>query len=81
MANEDIPELEVPDSVQFPFDIAMVIDGTVFQVMNVTGQAAAQFLSQPTFVRITPENFAKVGWKYVDGVFAPPQNINYSDGL
>ena len=75
MANEDLPPLEIPVSVQYPYDIALVIDGIVFQIMNVTGQAAAQFLSQPTFVRLTTDNFAKVGWKYVDGVFVPPEDM------
>lgn len=78
---EDIPELVPPTNVLYPYDIALVIDGTVFQVLNVDGQSAAQFMSQPTFVRVTPTNFAKVGWKYVDGKFVEPDSDVYTPGL
>lgn len=71
----DVPDLVVPvvDVPSYPYDIAVIIDGVVFQIMNVDGQSAAQFLSQPTFVRVTNTNSIKVGWVYQNGEFAPPQ--------
>jgi hypothetical protein len=70
----DVPDLVAPkhDVTAFPYDIAVIIDDTVFQIMNVDGQQAAQFLSQPRFVRILPGDLAKIGWKYVDGKFSYP---------
>lgn len=70
----DVPELVFPklDFAPHPYDIALIIDDTVFQIMNVDGQSAAQFLSQPKFVRITGGDFVKVGWKYIDGQFVQP---------
>lgn len=70
----ELPELIVPkvELAQFPFDIAVIIDGVVFQIMNVDGQTAAQFMAQPKFVRITKDNSVKVGWKYIDGKFVAP---------
>ena len=44
--------------------------------MNVDGQQAAQFLSQPRFVRILPGDLAKIGWKYIDGKFSYPGESN-----
>jgi hypothetical protein len=69
-----VPELERPkhEVSAYPYDIALIIDDVIFQIMNVDGQHAAQFLSQPKFVRILPGDFAKIGWKYVDGKFVYP---------
>jgi hypothetical protein len=70
----EVPDLVAPkhDVSAYPYDIAVIIDDTVFQIMNVDGQQAAQFLSQPRFVRILPGDLAKIGWKYIDGKFSYP---------
>lgn len=70
----DLPELVVPqiEIAPHPYDIALVINDTVFQIMNVDGQSAAQFMAQPKFVRVTANDFVKVGWKYIDGQFVQP---------
>ena len=72
----DIPDLVAPkfEVSPHPYDIALVIDDTVFQIMNVDGQHAAQFMSQPRFVRVNPGDYVKIGWKYVDGKFVYPEN-------
>lgn len=72
MADEAIPELVSPALTMHPYDIALIIDDTVFQVLNVDGQAAAQFMAQPTFVRVTSSDNVKIGWKYVNGKFVAP---------
>ncbi len=70
----EIPELVRPkvEIAPNPYDIALIIDGIVFQVMNVDGQSAAQFMAQPTFVRVGKDDNVKVGWRYADGKFMPP---------
>ena len=35
-----------------PYDIALIIDNTVSQVINADGQYAAQMLAQPLFVQV-----------------------------
>jgi hypothetical protein len=72
-----VPTLISPSVSQIPaydFDVALIIDGTVFQIMNIDGQTAAQFLSNPTFVQVA-NGSAKIGWTYQDGVFSPPTNL------
>jgi hypothetical protein len=34
------------------YDLAVIIDNTVYQIIGTDGQSAAQFLSQPTFVQV-----------------------------
>lgn len=73
----DVPELEVPAVQEVrsqPFDIAVIIDNVVYQVINTDGQFAAQLLSSPKFVQVLP-NEAKIGWIYneLDGTFAQPE--------
>jgi hypothetical protein len=73
----DVPTLISPTVSQIPaydFDIALIIDGTVFQIMNVDGQQAAQYLSNPTFVQVV-NGSARIGWTYQNGVFSPPINL------
>jgi hypothetical protein len=72
-----VPPLDKPrhDVSAYPYDLAVIIDDTVFQIMNVDGQHAAQFLSQPKFVRVMPGDFVKIGWKYVDGKFIYPSEL------
>lgn len=71
---EDVPELIRFDSDnpnRLPFDIAVIIDGVVYAILNVDGQGAAQLLSNPTFARIT-DSRVRPGDLYVDGSFIPP---------
>jgi hypothetical protein len=78
----EIPELVQPEIERiapFPYDIALIIDDVVFQVMNVDGQQAAQLMRQPKFVRVTADDYVKVGWKYIDGEFIQP-NIDPDTG-
>jgi hypothetical protein len=73
MALPEVPELVPPAPEHVPaydYNIAMLIDDVVYQVLNVDAQQAAQFMSQPIFVQVGLD--AKVGWKYVDGKFISP---------
>jgi hypothetical protein len=73
----EIPSLNYPVVEQTPnheFDVAMIIDGIVFQIINMDGNTAAQYLSNPTFVQILPGH-AKIGWVYQDGTFSPPSSL------
>jgi hypothetical protein len=69
----EVPELVAPAPEHVPaydYNIAMLIDNVVYQVMNVDSQQAAQFMSQPTFIQVGSD--AKVGWQYIDGKFVSP---------
>lgn len=73
-----IPSLEVPAVQEVrsqPFDIAVIIDNVVYQVINTDGQFAAQLLAQPKFVQVLPSE-AKVGWIYneSDNTFTQPED-------
>lgn len=46
-----------------PYDIAVLIDNTVYQLMNVDGIQAAMFLAQPKFVQVAFGQ-ARIGQKY-----------------
>jgi hypothetical protein len=71
---EELPELEKPFPRQIsPFTVAMVIDGIVYQVLNLDGQTAAQYLSDPEFIQINYGD-AEIGWEYKDGKFSYPEN-------
>ena len=73
----EIPSLNYPAVEQMPnheFDVAMVINGIVFQIINMDGNTAAQYLSNPTFVQVVPGQ-AKIGWTYQDGVFSSPTSL------
>ena len=77
MTKREIPPLEEPVVLvyeNFPYDIALLIDNVVYQTMNVPGDVAAQYLSQPKFVQYV-NNAAHVGWTYdeeTDTFHAPP---------
>ena len=61
---EIIPTLEQPGPVKLhPFNMALIIDNKVYQVMNVDGQTAAAFLADHTFVQIA-DGEAQAGWDY-----------------
>jgi hypothetical protein len=73
----EVPGLEVPavqETRSQPFDIAVIIDNVVYQVINTDGQFAAQLLAQPKFVQVLPSE-AKVGWIYneSDNTFTQPE--------
>jgi hypothetical protein len=63
--DKEIPEIHkpFPEPERLPFDVVMLIDNIVYQVFNIDGQSAAQYLAQPTYLRIK-DGEAKVGWKY-----------------
>lgn len=68
---EEVPELDILNSrnpEKLPFDIALIIDNVVYTIFNVDGQGAAQFLSNPTFARVT-DNRVRPGDLYIDGSF------------
>jgi hypothetical protein len=77
MNKEEVPPLQEPEIVYynyFPYDIALIIDNVVYQTMNVPGEVAAQYMSQPKFVQYT-NNAAHVGWTYdeeTDTFLQPP---------
>jgi hypothetical protein len=66
--SENLPVVPTLDSaVPVPrnndYDLAMVIEGVVYEVMNVDGKSAARFLAQPTFVQVAA-NSVFPGWVY-----------------
>jgi hypothetical protein len=72
----DVPELTPPQPQNIaiqPFDIAIIIDNVVYQVLNCDGTFASQLLAQPLFIQVLSTE-AKVGWIYnpEDGSFTPP---------
>lgn len=72
--SETIPTLEQPVAIKRnPFNVALVIDGLVYQIMNVDGQTAAAFMQPHTFVQIN-EGEAQAGWLYdaATGTFTEP---------
>jgi hypothetical protein len=73
-----IPDL-VPPAIEtiasFPYNVAMIIDGTVYQILNVDGQTAAMYLSNPTFVQVA-QDVARIGWTYDGTEFTSPITPN-----
>jgi hypothetical protein len=59
----EIPELASIDENNLDYSIALIIDGTVYQVLNTDGNSAAQFMSQPVFVQVDKTEVA-IGDKY-----------------
>lgn len=73
MALPEVPQLIPPAAEHVPsyeYNVAMLIDNVVYQVMNVDAQVAAQYMSQPTFIQVGFD--AKVGWIYKDGKLVSP---------
>lgn len=71
---QSIPALDQPVvTKRNPFNMALVIDGQVYQIMNVDGQTAAAFLADHTFVQIA-DGEAQAGWLYdaATGTFSEP---------
>lgn len=52
MALPEIPPLESAVNQRYPYNIAIVIDNVVHQVLNVPGSQAAIFMANPTFVQV-----------------------------
>lgn len=53
MSLPSVPELSVLDvNTDANYNIAVIIDNIVYQVIATDGQSAAQFLAQPTFVQV-----------------------------
>lgn len=71
-----IPQLERTDFVREPYDIALLIDNVVYQLINLDGQAAAQYMSNPTFVQVDYRTVSN-GDVYdpATGTFSKPQVI------
>jgi hypothetical protein len=59
----EIPELTSIDENNLDYSIALIINGTVYQVLNTDGNSAAQFMAQPTFVQVDKTEVA-IGDKY-----------------
>jgi hypothetical protein len=81
----EVPELKkpFPDAVyKLPFNVALIIDGLVYEIINCSGEQAAQFLSQPLFIQVA-EDQAKVGWKYDkdSGEFIRPRYNHETDTI
>jgi hypothetical protein len=71
-----LQELALENIPMEPFDIAMIVDGIVYQTMNVDGQQAALYLAQPKFVQIY-NGQTRLGYVYneADGTFTPPSTV------
>lgn len=65
-----------------PYDVAMIIDGVVYDTMNVDGQFAARLLSQPTFVQFAAGT-VRLGYLYdaATGTFSMPSEPVDTDNL
>lgn len=73
MALPEIPELQPVDNTYYPYDIAVIVDNVVYQVMNVSGQNAAILINQPTFVQVDG-TAVREGYTYdpATGTFTAP---------
>lgn len=67
-----VPNLETPVAIDNGYNLAIVKDGIVYEVMNVDGQQAALLLSGPTFVQIARgAAFAGDSYDAATGTFTP----------
>lgn len=71
----EVPPLQPIQNTYLPYWVAMIIDGVVYDVMNLDGHAASRYLAQPTFVQVGPGD-AGIGWVYDEATntFTPPIN-------
>lgn len=69
----EVPPLGEVSTGRYPYNIAVVVNGTVYSVVNVPGQQAAMYLSQPEFIHVDIGTVT-TGYTYdsVTGEFAPP---------
>jgi hypothetical protein len=61
-----LPDLEPVTSIPAPkydYYLAVVHEGIVYQTLNVDGQTAALYASQPKFVQMSPGE-AQIGYVY-----------------
>lgn len=63
MTLETVPSLNPVTAATQPYWIAVVVNGVVYDVMNLDGQGAAKFLANPTFVQVGPLETG-IGWTY-----------------
>lgn len=77
-----LPDLEEPlpqTFGYFPYEVALIIDDVIYDIFNVDGQQAAQYMAQPKFVLFNPGE-AKLGWIYKDGELSYPEGkISYPE--
>jgi hypothetical protein len=76
MTLPQVPEMQTPfDQAvdEMKYSLAVIIDNTVYFVINTDGQSAARFLAQPTFVQVD-KNLVSEGDIYdpVTGTFSTP---------
>lgn len=71
MSLPSLPPLVAPIQNPQPFNVAVIVDGIVYDVMNIDGQHATMFLSNPTFVQVDGTR-ALTGWHYDGTDFTPP---------
>lgn len=71
----ELKELTFDSIVRYPYNIATVVDGVVYDTMNVPGQTAALYLSQPKFIQFAEEQNVKIGYTYDEatGKFIAPE--------
>ncbi len=69
-----IPNLEAPQFDTYEYDMAVILDGIVYQVINVSPQTAAIYNAQPKFVQVDG-NLVREGFLYDEatGTFSAPQ--------
>jgi hypothetical protein len=67
----ELRELTLDSIVRYPYNVAVVVDGVVYDTMNIPGQTAALYLSQPKFIQFAEEQNVRVGYTYdeVTGIF------------
>lgn len=59
----EIPALTSIDENNLNYSIALIVDGSVYQVLNTDGSSAAQFMAQPTFIQVDRTEVS-IGDKY-----------------
>jgi hypothetical protein len=76
MPLEPVPQLNPLNVTVQPFYIATVVNGIVYDVMNVNGQQAAMYLTQPKFVQVNNGDTG-IGWLYDEetGTFTAPRSL------
>lgn len=72
MSLPQVPALEPIINTMQPYFVAMIIDGKVYDVMNVDGTQAAKYLAQPTFVQVEMGQVA-LGYRYDGTTFSLPE--------
>ena len=67
------PVLNLP-ALLHDYFLAVVHEGTVYQTLNVDGQTAALYTSQPKFIQIS-QGEAQIGYAYDEetGTFSIPE--------